>query len=156
MANFQDILSKPSAAIEAPKALPPGTYLCIVEGQPAFSKVGQNQTDVVDFILKPMQAQGDVDADALAACLAVKDAAGNVIGAKPLADRKIRHRLFVTEDSVYRVKNFLDHCDVEEGTRSLGERIPMAMGKQVLATMGHKSSNDGTQIYGEVKSTAKV
>lgn len=150
MANFQDILSKPSASIEAPKALPVGTYLCIVDGQPEFAKIGKNQTDCINFSLKPVQAQGDVDQTQLQAAL-------NVNGAiSALADKKIRHRLFVTEDSVWRLKQFLDNCGVEEGSKSLGERIPEVMGKQVLVTMGHRASEDGTQIFGEVKATAKV
>ncbi len=150
MANFQDILSKPSASIETPKALPVGTYLCIIDGQPEFAKIGKNQTDCINFSLKPVQAQPDVDQEQLQAAL-------NVNGAvSALADKKIRHRLFVTEESVWRLKKFLDDCGVEEGTKSLGERIPESMGKQVLVTMGHRASDDGTQIFGEVKQTAKV
>ncbi len=150
MANFQDILSKPSASIEAPSALPAGTYLCIIDGQPEFVKVGKNQTDAVKVVLKPVQAQPDVDQEALQKALVVNGAVS------ALQDKKINQNYFITEAAVWRLKDFLDNCGVDEGTKTLGERIPDLMGKQVLISLGHRSSDDGKQVFNEVKGSAKV
>jgi hypothetical protein len=147
MASFSDVLNKPSTAVEAPKALPVGTYLCIVSGQPEIVQRGQKGNHCVDFNLQCAQAQPDVDQQALIDSLK---------GAS-LSDKKIRHTLWVTDDAAWRLKQFLvDHLGVEEGSKTLGEMIPESMGKQVLVTLGHRASQDGTQIYAEVKGTAKV
>jgi hypothetical protein len=59
--SFQEILAMRMSEIKAPQALPTGTYLMLVDGQPVFDKAGANQTDCVDFSFKPLQAQDDVD-----------------------------------------------------------------------------------------------
>jgi hypothetical protein len=146
--SFQEILNQPLSEIEAPKAAPIGTYLGMVDGQPEFVKVGQNQTDAVNFNIKLLQAV-KVDDNQLS----------EYLNGSPLSDKHIRHRLFLTKDSRYRVKQFLvDHLGIQfdEGKTSLGQAIPEAMGKQVILELGHRSSQDGTQIYNEVKSTAKA
>ncbi len=146
MASFQDVLNKPAADVKPPEPLPPGTYLCLVDGPGEFGKIGKNQTDCINFKLKPMQAQGDVDPGTLQQSL----------NGASLQDKTIRHRLFITEESVWRLKQFLEHLGIEEGTKSLGEMIPEAQGKQVIVTLGHRASEDGTQVFQEVKGTAKV
>lgn len=150
MASFQDILSKPAASIEPPKALPVGTYLCIIDGQPEFTKVGKNQTDALKIGFKPVQAQPDVDQEQLQSALSVNGAVS------ALADKKINQNYFITENAVFRLKALMEHCGIELGTKPLGELIPELMGKQVLVTMGHRASDDGQMIFGEVKGTAKV
>jgi len=143
--SFADILNRPADEIEAPKALPVGTYLCIVDGQPEFAKIGKNNTDCVNFNLKPVQPGPDVDQKALQ----------DTLNGQSLSDKKIRHRLFVTPDSAWRLKQFLnEHLGVP--VTNLGAMIPEAMGRQVMVTLGHQASDDGTQIYQVVKATAKV
>jgi len=146
MANFQDVLNKPATDVKPPEPLPPGTYLCIVDGPGEFAKIGQKQTDCINWKLKPMQAQPDVDQAALTQALQ----------GKTLQEKMIRHRSFITEESVWRLKEFLAHLGVEEGSKTLGEMLPEAPGRQVLVTVGHRASEDGTQVFQEVKSTAKV
>ena len=52
----------------------------------------------------------------------------------------------------------LNHLGIEfdESKTTLGQAIPEAMGKQVIIELGHQASQDGTQIFNVVKSTAKV
>ena len=143
--SFQDILNMPADQIEAPKALPVGTYVCIVDGQPEYAKIGKNNTDCVNFMLKPVQAMQDVDQSQLA----------EVLNGSSLQDKKVRHRLFVTKDSSWRLKQFLnEHLGIP--LTSLGQMVPEAMGKQVMVTLGHQAADDGVQIYQTVKATAKV
>jgi hypothetical protein len=145
MANFQDILNKPMDEIDAPVPLPVGTYLCLVDGVPEVSQKGKNQNTAVTFNLKFMQPQADVDQSALISALK----------GKTLPDRSIRHNLWVTEDAAWRLKQFLkDHLAVE--AKSMSEAIAQAQGRQVYVTLGHRPSDDGTQIYMDIKSTAKV
>lgn len=146
MTSFTDILNKPADQIEAPKPLPVGTYLCLVEGQPEHKQMGKNNTDCFEFPMKFMQPGPDVDQEALLENL----------NGKSLQDRKLKHRLFVTEDSIWRLKKFLEDLGIEIGSRGLGQVIPESMGRQVMLTIGHRASEDGTQVFMEVKGTAKV
>lgn len=152
MTNFTDILNKPSSSIEPPKPIPPGTYLGLIDGQPEFAKIGKNQTDCVNFKVKLAQAQEDVDQVALAEALTRADGVS-----KNLSDIRLNIRQFLTEDSVWRLKQFLtDHLGIDDTGKTLGQTIPEAMGKQVLLTVRHRASEDGTQVFTEVSGTAKV
>lgn len=151
--NFTDVLSKPAAEVIPPRPLPVGTYLAIVDGQPEITKVGKNQTDCINFHMKLMQAQGDVDQAALVEAL----------NGKALADYKVKHTLWGTNDPSkietvrYFITEFLSNdLGIEKGDRTIGQMLPEAMGKQVLLTIGHRPSEDGKIIYLEVKGTAKV
>jgi len=147
MTSFQDVLNKPAAEIEPPKALPIGTYLCLVDGAPEIAQRGKNNNYCAIFKLKPVQPQPDVDQAALADTL--KGAA--------LADKKINHTLWITDDAAWRLDQFLaEHLGIDKGKKTLGEMIPESAGKQVLVTLGHRASEDGKQVYHEVKATAHV
>src|SRR5688572_19943486 len=98
MASFQELLSKNSAEVKPPKPLPPGSYLCIVSGQPEFAKIGAQQTDCINFPLQPVQALEDVDQDQLQVAL---DGAA-------LNEKKINYRLFVTDAALWRLTKFLE------------------------------------------------
>ena len=127
MANFQDVLNKPAAEIEPPKALPVGTYLCIVDGQPEIVQRGKNNNYCAIFKLKPAQAQPDVDQQALM----------QTLKGSALQDKRINHTLWITDDAAWRLDQFLaDHLGIDKGKKTLGEMIPEAAGKQVLVYPG--------------------
>ena len=144
--SFTEILSMSLQEIKSPKALPVGTYLSIIDGQPNITQAGLNKTDCVIFNLKPIQAQDDVDQKQLA----------EVLNGEALQDRRIRHTMFVTDKSKHRIKKFLvDHLGIDE-THSLRQSIDEAMGRQVLVKLTHESSKNGDAVYENVASTAKV
>jgi hypothetical protein len=142
MSNFTSILSKPMSEIEKPKPLPIGSYLCIVDGVPELTQIGQKQTDAAVFKLKVLQPLEDVDTEQLAE-------AGGV------SNKTLRLTLFLTEDSLHRAKKLLnEHMGIEED-KTLQEALMEAQGRQVVANVSHRPSQDGTELYAEVKSTAK-
>ena len=141
--NFASILDAPvDAEANRPKPLPVGTYLCIVDGIPKFDKSTQKQTDYVEFTLKPVQPQSDVDQEALTA-------AGG-IGSKTL-----RTTFYLTEEAVYRLDQFLENLGIEKG-QSRKESVAQAPGRQINAVVSHATSKDGTAVYANVNSTARV
>lgn len=143
--NFQDILNRPMDDIEAPVPLPPGTYLCIIDGQPVIAKLGKNETPAATFNLKFMQPGQDVSQQALI----------DALKGKTLPDRTIKHTFWITEDAAWRLKQFLkDHLGIE--ATNLAEALNQSMGRQIYVNIGHRASDDGSQIYMDVKSTAKV
>lgn len=141
--SFQDILSQTLGEIEAPKAAPVGTYLGMVDGQPEYVKLGQNQTEAVNFNIKLLQAV-KVDPNQL----------DEYLNGSALQDKHIRHRLFLTKDSSHRIQKFLvNDLGVPKGI-SISQGIMEAMGKQVILEVGHQAGNQGDQVFNVVKNTA--
>lgn len=145
MPNFTDVLSKPMSDIEKPKPYPVGTYLAMVQGQPEVKEIGNDtKYEVIDFTMTIMQPQADVDTEALAA-------------ANYRQGRRMRHRMFATEENLWRIKQFLgDHLGIDVGGGTLRQAMAEAPGRQCLVTLRHRPSQDGTQIYDEIASTAKA
>jgi hypothetical protein len=142
--NFSSILDKPfDSEANRPKPLPVGSYLCIVDGIPKFDKSTQQQTEYVEFTLKPVSAQGDVDQQALT------EAGG-------LSDKTLKTTFYLTEKAVFRLDDFLENLGLDKGTVSRKEGVSMAPGRQILAVVRHASSKDGKAIYANVDSTARV
>lgn len=153
MASFQDILAKTGTSAPPP-ALPVGTYLAIVDGMPEITKKGRNQTDCIIFKLKLMQAQTDVDMGLLQKAL----------NGAALSERSLSYTMWVTEASAWRLDQFFYHLGLVEMNasneyvlvKSRGEYVNDCMGRQVLVSLGHRASDDGAQVFSEIKSTAKV
>jgi hypothetical protein len=147
MPNFSDILSRKSSEIKAPKPLPPGSYVWLIEGQPRFDRSTKQQTDFVEFTCRCLQPQGDVDQAAL------QEAGG--------AQNKTQRLTFwLTDEAVYRLSNkdgtgFLEQLGLT-GSESIGEKISMAPGRQFVGHIRHKASQDGTRIFAEIGQTAAL
>lgn len=146
--KIEDILDRPSNAAERPKPMPAGTYLCVVQGLPRFDKSSKKQTPFVEFLLVPQQAQDDVDAGEL------EEMGG-------LADKTIKASFYLTDNSEYRLTEFLDACGIadenDEGeARSHRERIEDSPNCQVYVTMTHKPNADGTAMYAQPSAFALV
>lgn len=145
MANFADVLNKPAAEVEKPKPYPVGTYHCLVDGPAAIEKVGKKQTDAAIFKYKILAPGPDVDPSALA------EIPGGMAG------KQLRHTMWLTEDSLYRLTQLLeDHMGIDKAGKTVGEMLAEAPGRQLMVTVGHRPSEDGQTLYSEVKSTARV
>ena len=144
MASFADALNRKADDVEKPKPLPVGTYLCTVAGPAEMKEIGQNSTPAAIFQFKVISPEGDVDMEALS----------NAGGAQ---GKTLRQTFFLTEDALYRLKDFLvDVCGIEPNGRSLGEMLPDAVNRMFKATVKHRPSQDGTQIYAEVNHMTKA
>lgn len=146
--NMKAILNRPSADAAPPKTFPAGTWLCTVKGLPRFDKSSKKKTDYAEFLLKPMQPQEDVDADALAEF-------------GDFSKKEIKATYYLTDASEFMLKEFLDNCgipDVDEDDEKLthAQRIDLIPGAQVFVTIKHRASEDGTRMFAEVGGTAKV
>jgi hypothetical protein len=139
--SFEDILSKPARDIEAPKPLPVGTYLAQIEPQFEIKKMGKQNTDVIEYKLRILQPYDDVD---------MSSYPQGVTGITR------RFRLWVTEDSQYRLKKFfIDTLGLDE-TKSISALIPEAVGLQLAVTIKHRPSEDGSTLYDEIDRTARA
>jgi hypothetical protein len=140
--NFASILDEAPTEISRPKPLPVGTYLCVVQGQPVYDKSNKKGTPFVEFTLRPITAEEDVDADDLA------EMGG-------IGDKTIKATFYLTDDAVFRLDEFHQHCgiDINEpaSRRSRNEAIVNA---QVRAVIKHEMSQDATQSFARLSRTA--
>lgn len=146
MANpdFTSILAKAPSEIEKPKPLPAGTYLCTVQGMPKFDKSSKKQTPYAEFTYKILQAGEDVDKDAL------EEMGG-------IGEKTLRDTYYITENAVYRLKEMLTNCGLDEGEYgSLQEMIEASPNCQLNVFIKHTASDDGKSVYANVDSTAPV
>lgn len=149
--NFSDILDRTPSEIEKPKPLPVGTYATVLIGQPRQDKSAKKQTPFVEFMHKFMTPGEDVNADALKEALTMAD--GTV---KKLNDITMRNTFYLTENSAWRLKDFLSDCgfDVDSEDESLREMIESTAGRQVNVYVKHTPSQDGKSTFAEIGSTA--
>lgn len=139
--NFASILDKPMNTIERPRPLPPGTYLCVVAGQPVFGESKEKKTPYAEFTYNVVQPQDDVDADAL-------EAYGDVKG------KTVRDTYYLTENSLYRIKDMLTNCGIDVDGMKLSAAISESPNCQLLVSIKHVPSQDGTTVYANVAGTA--
>jgi hypothetical protein len=144
--NLSSILDRPSEDAERPKPIPQGTYICTVQSWEEGSST-KKQTPFIRFILKPIDAGEDVNAEDL------EEAGG-------LGERTIATTYYLTDNSEYRLREFLDHCgvDAKNGKTKLThrERSEMALNTQVGAFIKHRASEDGEAVFAEVSRTHSV
>lgn len=140
--NFGALLDTAPSDVERPKPLPEGQYLCVVKGLPRFDKSSKKQTEFVEFNLSPIQVGADVDQEALA------EMGG-------IADKTIKATYYITEASLWRLKEFMEHCGIEEGP-SLRAMIDETQNCQVVAYIKHEASNDGESVFAKLGKTASA
>lgn len=142
MDAFADILNKPSGEAPRPQALPSGTYLTVVDGPYKANKIGQDQTDTVDFSLKVLQVM-EANAEEVAA---IPDG---------IPGKSIFARFFMTEKALYRLDEFLERLGIQKGL-PYKQALAECPGKQIVVNLGQRPSPDGTRMFNEIKSYAKV
>ncbi|MBZ5653190.1 MAG: hypothetical protein LAO18_22220 [Acidobacteriia bacterium] len=142
--NFGSVLDVPASEIKAPVALPAGPYLCVVQGLPKQDVSSKKKTEYLEYTLTPLQVMEE-------------EMEAGVAELGGLTDKTIRATFYLSEKSVYRLKEFIEHCGVEiaegEGLRGPSEAV---VGCQVIAFLKHESSEDGKKIYAKFSGSAPV
>ncbi len=140
--DFSKILSKQATEIEKPKPLPVGDYIVNNPKLPEFKGIGKNETPAAVFSFVVIAATDTVDPDELAAY-------GEYKG------KTQRYNAFLSEGSEFRTKEMLVNAfQIEEEGKNLGQIFNETIGKQVIITIGHRPSDDGTELYAEVTGIA--
>lgn len=152
--NFMSVLDQPAELLEAAKPIAVGNYLALISGPETYSKVGQNQTDMVSWPVKLMQPQGDVDMAALNDSL-TNSKTGVV---RSLGDVKMKHDQFLTEASAPIVRDWLKNVlGIDDKGKSLRQMISEALGKQLIVTVKHGlTKGDNPRVFAQISDTAKV
>lgn len=149
--QLASILDRQYGDAERPKPLPVGTYRTVVTGAPRFDKSARKGTPFVEFTLKFLSAEDDVDEDDLAHALTKKS--GETV---PLSSKTTRVTFYETEDAIWRLDEFIKHCGVDAEGMSRRQAIAECQNCEVLVFMKHTPSEDGEQMYANVSKTAAV
>lgn len=143
-ANFSDVLNKKLDTIEKPKPLPVGTYYAVVNGAPEIKPRGNNNTLSAEFKFKILQPDEDVDAEQLAAAGGLQK------------EREMRFTLWLTEDALWRAKQFVENCGVDDSNVSLSQALQACVGCQVKVKVVQKPSQDGAELYANIDKILKI
>jgi hypothetical protein len=132
--NFASILDESPTEVSAPQPAPQGTYVFVVSN-PRYDKSTKKGTDFVEFPVRAIAAESDVDEAEL------EEAGG-------LDAINLRATFYLTEDAVYRLDEFHSHCgiDLEDGT-SRRSRNDAVVNAEVRGFVKHEPSQDGTRIF---------
>lgn len=143
MANFADLLNKPADSVERPKPLPQGSYNCVVKGLPEQGESKEKKTPFVNFTLLITSPRDDVDEEAIATM-------GGVVG------KTIPAIFYITENSLFRLTDFLEHCGIELAGKSISSAIDESPNSEVVAFIRHEASQDGQSIFGRFSKSAPM
>jgi hypothetical protein len=153
MSTFGNLLSKKVDQVEKPKPLPEGTYVGQVLSH-ALGKSQKKQTPQVEFTLAIIEAGSDVDSTALEAAGGLNRSDGN--------PRTMKLTYYITEDSLFRLSEFLKHLGLGDSTESMEMLIANeTAGKKVGLYIGHRAGEasapgEEAPIYAEIKKTVQV
>lgn len=149
--NYASLLDKPASVDDRPKTQPQGSFLTIIKGLPRYDKSSRKQTDFVEFTAQIQAAGPDVDEDDLAAWLTKSD--GSVV---KLSDKTLKLTYYLTENSIFMLNDFLDHCGIDDadGTKSRRERIDETPNAEVVVFIRHEARQDGQGVQAKVGKTA--
>lgn len=144
MANtkFADILDRPAEDVKPPPTLPQGPYLTILQGLPEQIESSKKKTPGLRFIHKIISPLDGVDAEALALI------EGGVVG------KTVRNDLWVTEDSLFMLTQFLEHCGIDLIGKSVMAAVDETPNREVVIFIRHDASDDGERIFAKVGKTA--
>lgn len=153
MANqtFESILDTPADKVERPKAAPAGTYAVVVRGMPEHGVSSQKKTPFVRFTYAFQAAGDDVDEDELKAFLT--DSEGNT---SQLSSKTIKDTYYTTPDSLFRLTDVLENMGIDAEGKSIRGMLDETPNASLNILVGHRASEDGTQVFAEVKRTMKA
>ena len=134
-ATFRSLLAKPMDEVKRPPTWPAGTYHGIVKSQ-EFGTSKLKKTPYARYHLGILSAGEDIDPDSLEGI--------------DLSKRDLTKDYYLTEDSIYRIKEFLESCGVNTTGRALGECIPEALHSRVLITVTQSTTDDGKGMRNEI------
>jgi hypothetical protein len=150
--SFESILDTPASEVTRPKPIPQGTYLGMVKGLPRYDKSAKKGTPYSEYVIQLIEAQDDVDDDALGEALTKGN--GDII---PLRDRSQRITFYHTPDALWRLVKFLKDLGLEaEDGVTVGQLEEQAPGRQLYLHIKHTPSDDGETMYATIDKTAPV
>jgi len=142
-ANLSTILDRPATEFNAPPPMPTGGYHCVITGLPEQIESSQKKTPGLRFLLKPVGIDEDVDEKEL-------EAIGGLEG------KIIRNDMWLTENSAFMLREFLEHCGIDSEGKTLAGMIDEAPNCEVMVYIKHTPLQGREGFRAEVAKTAPV
>jgi len=152
MVNFADALDTRNEDVKKPPVLPQGTYIWTVSKVPTISTTNSGEWDIVEFQIRAVSAEADVDTDELDAFGSLNSAINRVSFMSPTDPAKSADR----DRALYRLKKFLTdtlRVDVSDNP-SLKEMMAQSVNHQFLGQAVWRQVEDET--YVDVKNLAPL
>lgn len=149
--TFESILDTPADEVARPVPMPTGTYDCIVKGLYEEGKSSKKQTPFVKFTYAFQAAGDDVDEAELITILTDKDGNVGALNTKTIGDT-----YYTTPDALFRLTDNLENMGIDLEGKSVRQALSETPNCDIRVQIGHRSSEDGTQIFAEVKRTMKA
>lgn len=128
MPDFSKLLQKPVESAERPKPKASGTYLGVVS-KFEFGESREKKTPYVRFHVNNVAPGPEVD---------MEENAKNGVDLNKWAPWR---DFYLTEDSLYRLREFIESCKINTAGRSFNETIPEVVGKPVQFEAVNTASN---------------
>ena len=146
--DFASILDLPLESIKEPALVPTGTYTAVLGTFKLDKSKGEKQTPFVEYPVALIEPQGDVDQEQF-------DEFG---GLAKLSKAKLRLTFYLTEDSLYRAKEFVERTLGlgEEEAPSLRIGLQAGVNASILVTVGHRPDQKTNKPRAEIVSTAPI
>lgn len=145
MPDFKTLLQKPVTSAERPKPKAPGTYNGMVQ-RFEFGEAGEKKTPYVRYHINNVSPGPEVD---------MEENARNGID---LAKWSPYKDFYLTDDSIYRLREFIESCKIPVDGRSFNETIPEVVGKpvqfEVVNTPSKKNPLDIFSNVGDISGAA--
>ena len=130
--DLSALLSKKADEIEKPKTMPAGHYGWNVGAHKPVQSAKKG-TPGIEFEVTPFEAKDDVDPELLAE---VKE---------PFKKAR-RITFWITEDSLFRLVDFIRLLGIDTEGKELIELLPETMGCQFIAPLKHEMRDNGDMI----------
>lgn len=138
--NLATLLSTKADEVTRPIALPEGTYFGIIK-EHKFGESSKKKTPLVEYSVQLTHAHADVDLSEVE----------NEKGFKPVGERVFRHSLYLSDNALFMLTDFIKSCGVATEGRTLNELIPSVVGQPVVMDIAANPTEDGKGQWNEVK-----
>jgi len=140
MPDFNSLLDKDPLSYERPPTAPEGEYLLLIKGR-TYGQSAKKKTPLVDFQYGVIAPMPSIPEEALQGI--------------DLTKVKLHDEFYLTEDAMYRLREFFEIVGCVQGTTR--ESIDAAVGMQVIATVGHETSQtDPSRKYANIRGYLKA
>lgn len=131
--DYKELLRRPADSLKKPPLKPSGTYLGVVK-EYRFDMSKEKKTPYVRFTFNNLSPGPDVEASQL-----VDPEDGSSIDLSRWSPHK---DFFLTDDSIYRLKDFLTSLGIPSQGRMLDEMLPESRGMAVAIQVTQETTKD--------------
>jgi len=141
MVNLAALLNTDAGQAKRPVPFNDGTYFGIIKSQ-EFTESKTKKTPGVQYNIELTHAADDTD-------LTGQDEEGNDVQLNP-AGKVFRTTFWVSENSLFMLKDFIKSFGIEVEGRSFAELVPQVVGQPVMVDLTKSPRTSGEGFYNDI------